>query len=54
VYVLNHAVYRTSSHWDRHTLNYEISIVQQMVTPFGVSLAGANYNQENFTYMDNH
>ena len=54
VYVLNHAVYRTSSHWDRHTLNYEISIVQQMVTPFGVSLAGANFNQENFTYMDNH
>ena len=53
VYVLNHAIYRTSSHWDRHTLNYEISIVQQMVTPFGVSLAGANYNQENFAYMDN-
>ncbi len=53
VYVLNHAVYRTSSHFDRHTLNYEISIVQQMITPFGVSLAGANYNQENFTYMDN-
>ena len=53
VYVLNHAVYRTSSHFDRHTLNYEISIVQQMVTPFGVSLAGANFNQENFNYMDN-
>lgn len=53
VYILNHAIYRTSSHFDRHTLNYEISIVQQMVTPFGVSLAGANYNQENFAYMDN-
>lgn len=50
--ILNHAIYRSSPHFDRHTLNFEFAIVQQMVTPFGVSLAGANYNQENFTYTD--
>ena len=46
--LLNHAVWRSSAHFSRHTMIYEMAIVQQMITPFGTSLTGGNYNQENF------
>ena len=46
--LLNHATWRSSPHFSRHTMIYEMAIVQQMVTPFGTSLTGGNYNQENF------
>ena len=46
--LLNHAIWRSSPHFSRHTMIYEMAIVQHMVTPFGTSLAGGNYNQENF------
>ncbi|MDF9798880.1 hypothetical protein OKW21_004143 [Catalinimonas alkaloidigena] len=46
--ILNHAVWRSSPYFFRHTMIYEMAIVQHMVTPFGTSLAGGNYNQENF------
>jgi hypothetical protein len=50
--VLNHALYRSSPHFDRHTLVFESAVVQQMISPFGVSLGGGNYNQENLVYSD--
>src|SRR5690554_1322275 len=46
--LLNHAIWRSSPYHFRHTMIYEMAIVQHMVTPFGTSLAGGNYNQENF------
>ena len=46
--ILNHAIWRSSPYFNRHTMIYEMAIVQHMVTPFGTSLAGGNYNQENF------
>lgn len=46
--LLNHAVWRSSPHFSRHTMIFEMAIIQQMITPFGTSLAGGNYNQENF------
>ena len=48
VTLLNHATWRSSAHIARHTMIYEMAIIQQMITPFGTSLAGGNYNQENF------
>ena len=46
--LLNHAIWRSSAHVFRHTMIYEMAIVQHMLTPFGTSLTGGNYNQENF------
>lgn len=52
--VLNHAIWRSSPHSVfRHTMIYEMAIVQHMITPFGTSLAGGNYNQENFDIAQN-
>ena len=46
--LLNHAIWRSSPHSvSRHTMVFEMAVVQHMVTPFGTSLAGGNYNQEN-------
>ena len=46
--LLNHAIWRSSPHSvSRHTMVFEMAIVQHMVTPFGTSLAGGNYNREN-------
>jgi len=51
--LLNHAIWRSSPHSAyRQTMIYEMPIVQHMVTPFGTSLAGGNYNQENPDVMD--
>lgn len=51
--LLNHAIWRTSPHSVfRHTMIFEKAIVQHMITPFGTSLAGGNYNQENFGIED--
>jgi hypothetical protein len=46
--ILNHAIWGSSPHFNRHTMIYEMAIVQHMITPFGSSLVGGNYNQENF------
>ena len=45
VFQLNNAVINLS--FSTSTLNYEMGIVQQMVTPNGGVLAGANFNQDN-------
>jgi hypothetical protein len=45
VFQLNNAVVNLS--FSTSTLNYEMGIVQQMVTPNGGVLAGANFNQDN-------
>lgn len=44
-FVLNQAMITAS--FAGSTLPYEMSIVQQMVTPFGGVLTGGNYNQDN-------
>ena len=51
--ILNYAIWRSSPHFFRHTMIYEMAIVQHMITPFGTSLAGGNYNQENFGVAQN-
>jgi hypothetical protein len=51
---LNQAIWRSSPHSVfRHTMIYEMAIVQHMITPFGTSLIGGNYNQENFGVAQN-
>jgi hypothetical protein len=45
VFQLNNAIINTS--FPTGTLNYEIGIVQQIITPNGGVLAGANFNQDN-------
>src|SRR5688572_2173983 len=42
--ILNNAIINTS--YPARTLVFEVSIVQQMVTPNGGVLAGANFNQD--------
>ena len=51
--MLNHAIWKSSPAFNRHTMVYEMAIIQQMITPFGTSLAGGNYNQENFEVAQN-
>src|SRR5690554_2666889 len=46
--LLNNALYWTSPYYTSTVagvMNFEQAIVQQIVTPFGSSLRGANYNQ---------
>ena len=51
--LVNHAIWKSSPAFNRHTMVFEMAIVQQMITPFGTSLAGGNYNQENFDVAQN-
>jgi hypothetical protein len=43
--LLNNAIINTS--YPTRTVNYDVGVVQQMVTPNGGVLAGANFNQDN-------
>ena len=45
LYQLNNAIINTS--FSTSTLVYDMGIVQQMITPNGGVLAGANFNQDN-------
>lgn len=55
--LLNRALYWTSPYYTSTVagvMNFEQAIVQQIVTPFGSSLRGANYNQENPSMSNRH
>lgn len=56
-FMLNHALYWTSPYYESTVagvMNFEMAIVQQIVTPFGTSLRGGNYNQENPDMSNRH
>lgn len=55
--LLNNALYWTSPYYISTVagvMNFEMPIVQQAKTPFGSSLIGGNYNQENFGMSNRH
>lgn len=55
--LLNNALYWTSPYYISTVagvMNFEMPIVQQAKTPFGTSLIGGNYNQENFGMSNRH